>query len=688
MNQRLGGVLCLFVLAGCGGARGTGDGTNLALGRPVSISGVGETNLVAVMTDGRLAPEGARADDAAVGVDGVRSALIVDLGLAQEVGAFLLQADSHDVYFVETSTDQSQWDVRWRVAPLPGMGPLRTRTTVLPARVTARWLRVRPATGRSPSVSELQAFRDAPASWPLEPETGPQPLWPELAGNRLATLSAAVTSLFLLAAGWSVLARRAAFAPSDERRRRALLVAVASASLAAWLNFGNFHFPSFVHTWEMFHYYIGGKYLPELGYTRLYACAAVADADDGIDLRGHVMRDLRTNQVVPAEHELARADECHSTFSPRRWDAFMRDARFFREAMGQGWFAVRNDHGFNATPVWAVAGGLLADMGTASWGQIEALAALDLVLIAAIFTILGRAFGLEAACLGAAWFGTNSLAPFVWTGGGLLRYDWLLALVAGVAALRAERHALAGALLGYATLLRLFPAVAIAGVVLKAGAESVEQRSLRPLVGLARFAGGAALAFVVLGLASTLLAGRVTVWTDFAENIAKHAASVSSNRIGLRVFLSYDTDTRLQLATDPLLADRHETWRAGLQQREAKARPIQLVALAAAALLVARAARGRHAWLAAVLGLTLMPVAFELSGYYYAGFTVLAALSALHPATALALAALACVSNVVMGLWTFPDEQHAVLSLVVVLFSAALPAALAWWPRHPPKQEA
>jgi hypothetical protein len=63
-------------------------------------------------------------------------------------------------------------------------------------------------------------------------------------------------------------------------------------------------------------------------------------------------------------------------------------------------------------------------------------------------------------------------------------------------------------------------------------------------------------------------------------------------------------------------------------------------------------------------------------------------LCALHPTAALGLAALAWVSNAVMGLWTFPDEQHAVLSLVVVLFSAALPAALAWWPRHPPKPQA
>ena len=391
--KRAGLLLGALTLAACGSARGPGDGTNLALGKTVSITGVGETSLAGVMTDGRLAPEGAPADDAAVAVDGVRSALLVDLGREEELGALLLQADSNDVYFVETSADSTRWDIRWRVAPRPGQGPLRTHTTVLPERVRARWLRVRPTTGRSPSVSELQVFREAPAAWATKTRDAHEPRWPSLTGPRLATLTVAVTTLFLVAAA---------------TRRRVLLVVAAAAGMAAWFNFGNFHYPGFIHTWEFFHYYMGGKYLPELGYTRLYACAAAVDAEDGIDLRGHVMRDLRTNEVVAAESELARAGECRRRFSPRRWDDFARDARFFRAAMGQGWNAVRNDHGFNATPVWTIAGGLLARTGPASWGQIGALAAFDLLLLAAIGAILYRAFGLEAACLAAAYFGTTT----------------------------------------------------------------------------------------------------------------------------------------------------------------------------------------------------------------------------------------------------------------------------------------
>ena len=51
-------------------------------------------------------------------------------------------------------------------------------------------------------------------------------------------------------------------------------------------------------------------------------------------------------------------------------------------------------------------------------------------------------------------------------------------------------------------------------------------------------------------------------------------------------------------------------------------------------------------------------------------FMMWGALASIQPATGFALAVLAWVSNIVMGLWSFPDEQHAVLSLIVVAFGA------------------
>ena len=661
-------------------AAGAEASSNVALGRPVTLEGVGENNLVAAVTDGKLAPEGARPDDSACGLQGVRSALVIDLGSAHPLRALLVQADVSDVYFVETSTDGQAWDVAWRVPPLAGVGSLRTRRIVWPEARTARFVRIRPTTGQAPSVSELQAFDGVPDSWPpldLSHRGARLPMWPSLSGARLGLLAMAVAALLLAVVVWSALARRYTETPGELRLRRGVLVATAVAALVAWFNFFNFHYTGFVHTWEVFHYYMGGKYLPELGYARLYLCAAAADLEEGIDLRGHAMRDLRTNQMVAAESELARASECARRFSPRRWDEFRRDARFFREAMAVGWLAVRGDHGFNATPAWAVAGRLLAGSGPASWSQIGFLAVIDLVLLAAVFGILARVFGWEAACLAAGFWGTNTLGLFVWTGGGFLRYDWVLALAIGVAALKLERQTLAGAALGYAAMSRVFPAVVIAGVLAKAVGEAVAERSVAPLRRLARFAMGALAAVLLLGLVSSIVAGRASIWSEFADNTAKHAASISSNLVGLRVWLAYDDDHRLQLTTDPLRQDRHEDWRAQVSARQARVWWVRWLAAFAFLGLLARAARGRPDWVAAVLGLGLMPIALDLSSYYYAGFLLFASLWVVRPAFGVALAGLACVSNVVMGLWSFPDEQQARLSLLVVVFVVAVTAALA-----------
>lgn len=653
--------------------------SNLALGRPVTLEGVGEANLAAVVTDGRLAPEGAAPDDSACGLQGVRSALSIDLGALHDVRAFLVQVDVSDVYFIEASADGKAWDVVWRVPPLAGAGSLRTRRVVLAQPKPARWVRIRPTTGQSPSISELQVFGGEP-DWPAldQSRRGARlPMWPSLSGPRLGLLAMSVAALFLLAAGWSGLARRYTEGPREARVRRGVLVVAAALALVSWFNFFNFHYTGFVHTWEVFHYYMGAKYLPELGYTRLYLCAAAADIEDGIDLRGHPMRDLRTNRTVPAESELARASECGRQFSPRRWDEFRRDARFFRDAMGVGWLAVRGDHGFNATPAWAIAGRLLAGSGPASWSQIVFLAVLDLILLAAIFVILGRVFGLETACLAAGFWGTNALGLFVWTGGGFLRYDWVFWLVVGVAALKLERRALAGFALGFATLLRVFPVLAIVGLLAKALAEAAAERSLAPLRRLAPFAAGAAAALLLTALASSLVAGRASIWTEFADNTAKHTASISSNLVGLRVWLAYDAGHRLQMTTDPLRQDRHEDWRAHVARRQHRLRFVKWLAAAGFLWLLARAARGRPEWAGAVLGLGLMPFALELSSYYYAGFVLYAALWTIRPALGVALAGLACLSNVVMGLWSFPDEQHARLSMLVAVFAALVTATLA-----------
>jgi hypothetical protein len=653
---------------------------NVAAGHVAAL--LGTSGQAEVVTDGRLLPEGAAPDGETVRLQDVNASLVVDLGGVRSLKALLLQASVADVYFVEASADGAEWRVCWRLPPISGEPEMRTRTTLLPRPVAARWLRVRATTTRGAAVSELQAFETASPLFPpldLSRPNAALPLFPGITRERIASLSAALAGALVLAALWGLLGRRYAASAFELRLRRGTLLALAVAAMTAWPNFLNFHYYGFVHTWEVFHYYLGAKYLPELGYTRLYACTAVADAEDGLDLRGYRLRDLRDNSVVAATSALDRASECHESFSAGRWEDFRRDARFFRAAMGpDAWTAVRNDHGFNGTPAWALLGGSLAGLAPASRIQIRLLTFIDVGLVLSLVVVLGLGFGLEAACLGAGYFGLNALAPFGWTGGGFLRYDWLLCLVVGLGALRRERPVLAGCALGASAALRIFPACAIVGVALKAAVEALEERSLRPLRQRARFALGLAATGVALIVGPMLVTGRPRIWSEFAVNSAKHVATQSVNLVGLRVFLGYEDAARLELTTDPLLLDRFALWQRGVSAAQHAASPAQWAAAAAFVLLLTLAVRGKPDWVAAVLGIGLMPVLFQLSSYYYSALIAYAALVPLAPGVGLGLASIAWLTTVIAGLGLPPDTQYAWQSLAIVGFVVAVVGGLAW----------
>jgi hypothetical protein len=690
LSRRASAALA-FALLGLACARHDGSAPsppppNVASGRAVSLSGGrGEP---AAVTDGRLAPEGAAPDStAAVLLEDVRSSLDVDLGRVQPVGALLLQARADSTYFLETSVDGSVWQIVWRSLPVAGASGLRTRTAVLPRVGPARWLRVRPTKEAPAAVSELQAFAAEPETWPALDLSLPYsrlPLWPALTRERAAVLFTAIGALLMLVVAWSALARRFPEGIAEARTRRAVLAAVGALSLLAWPNFLNFNYFGFVHRWDVFHYYMGGKYLRELGYTRLYACAAAADAEDGIDLRGRVMRDLRDNRMVPAEAVLELSPECRTRFSPRRWEEFRHDARFFRDLIGaDGWAATRSDHGFNATPAWAVIGGPIANLAPASLTQVTLIALLDVLLVLAIVAVIGICFGLEAGGIAAGYWGVNALAAFGWTGGGFLRYDWVFWLVVGVAALRREHPTLAGFALGYSTLLRVFPACAILGVALKVLVEAAAERSVRPLARQARFALGAAAATVLFVGASSLMVGRAQIWREFADNSAKHLETASANLVGLEPLAGYQAGVRLETLTDPLLVDEHAVWRTRLSAAERASWPARAALAGAFLLLLVVALRGVPAWGAAVLGLGVMPVLLKLSSYYYVALVAYAALWPLSAGVGLALVGFAWATNVILALGLSPDGAYAWLSLALLALVTGVTAAFAWRGRGP-----
>ena len=118
----------------------------------------------------------------------------------------------------------------------------------------------------------------------------------------------------------------------------------------------NIRYPEYYHRHEFFHYYLGSKYTQELGYKRIYECAAAAEIDmgKGAEVRRRELRDLRVNLIKPntAPDVAAHIDECKPRFSPKKWEAFKKDVAWFAQVSRGGyWDNMQKDHGYNPPPV-------------------------------------------------------------------------------------------------------------------------------------------------------------------------------------------------------------------------------------------------------------------------------------------------------------------------------------------------
>jgi len=627
------------------------------------------------LIDAPLLPEGSAWNaPTAVVLENVGDPLVADLGRSVQFRALLLQADGNDVYWLEASEDGQAWIVVWRVPRTYGLPGLRTRTNTLSEQASARFLRVRATSGDGGfSVARLRVYPEPPDPWPPVLDrslaSASLPLFPMLTPDAINTLQGAAAVLGLLGAVF--LATR----PAAVRASRGLLGIAAVLSACAWINFGNFRYHDVVHVWEVYHYYVGAKYFPELGYDRLYACSAVAEAeDDGRQsLNDRRIRDLATNRVVSAESVLADPAACRSHFSEARWRSFRADVRVFRERLGASWREALLDHGFNATPVWTLAGGLFANAVPATPNGIAILVACDFALILGALGLVFAGFGFEAGCIAVIFFGVNAFSRYAWTGGAFLRYDWFFWAAAGVWALRRDRPVLAGFALTYTALLRIFPAALLAGVVLQGIGEAIRARGFTPLLRLRPVLLGAAIGLALLLPSAAAATGGLSVWRDFATNSRKYLATEADNRLGLATLAAYRHDRREALTLDPLRPDTYADWSASqtatLQQRRWLVLGVQCVFV----LLLAWASAGHKPWVAAVLGAGLLPIAFRMANYYYGLLCLGATLAVINPAIGLGLASLAWASRLAADLWPAYDERAAALSALAVAFAFATP---------------
>ncbi len=407
-----------------------------------------------------------------------------------------------------------------------------------------------------------------------------------------------------------------------QKRAGELLGLMAAVSTAAWFNFGLFHGAGFVHYWEQFHYFLGSKYFPELGYDGLYVASLAAQQESSPELPLQpFVRDLRTNAVAPTYAVPEHKAEVRGRFSAARWRQFVDDNQGFVESNSVDYLRqIRTDHGYNPTPTWTFVARIADRFLPASRANLELLGLFDPLLLAVMFVVVFRTYGSRVGCLALVIFGLGYPWRFDWVGGAFLRQDWLAAVVVGVCMLKRERFVLAGALFAYATMVRIFPVVFVFGLVVVAIRGLVRRESLG---WLGRFAGGFTLSVGVCLLAGCLAGRGAGAWPEFARNLAKHRGTWLTNNVGSKNLVLYGPETVKRRLVNWTLPEPWSMWQVHMDRLQLERRP----AVVAIALLMLALA-GAAAWRsppdeAAALGVVAVFAVVVLTCYYWVMLLVL-----------------------------------------------------------------
>jgi hypothetical protein len=534
------------------------------------------------------------------------------------------------------------------------------------------------------AVGEGSTAELAPSATPRSAVSGVavEPVGPVTPRQPLLRAAVALAGACVLLFG----VRAARGAAWRRRLRDALLLGLGVAGGLLWIN------PLTIargqlHPYEFFHYYLGAKYSSELGHSRLYACTTVADLEDGLVRRveRRAIRNLETYAIESTGALVGDPDRCKSHFSAERWQLFREDVRFFRQRLPPTqWERMLKDHGYNGTPVWALLGSALAGSGPVSAARIRALALVDPLLLAAMGGAVAWAFGWRTLCVALIFLGTFAPAPSRWTAGAYLRQDWLLASVAGVCLLRRQRPAAAGAAFAFAGLLRIFPFVMLAGVGARALAGMLRERRLRISREHVRLGVAALLVSAGLLALSSPTGEGFDAWPRFFDKARLHLDSPLLNYMGLATVLSYDPAFRSARTLRPSLDDPLATWKRARKRTLAARLPAYWMLVAGLGLLLLFAVRDQPDWAAAALGIGLVPVAGELTCYYYAVFFAYALLAARRVAVGVMLLCTAALSQAVEVHWAVIDEVFAAQSLLIITCVVAVMGLFAWPRRQEP----
>ena len=320
------------------------------------------------------------------------------------------------------------------------------------------------------------------------------------------------------------------------RTRASFLLALGMVTVGVKDDVGRL-FEGEVRVWNVYHYYLGAKYFPELGYHDLYLATLAADREaDGV-FEPHVekIRSLRTYEVRRLTDE-DRAYDPSEHFQPARWEEFKHDVSALAEHRSpRGWRNVFRDRGYNGTPTWTAMGRAITAWLPADATGLVLLASLDLLLLPLTAFVVLRTFGPSAATAVLLLFvaSPTNVARLV---GGFLQTDWLCAVVLGACLLQRRRYGWAAVALAFATTTRLFPAVLVATAIAPVFFDTLRNRTWRLSSGWRRF--------LLVFVASSLFAVGIGIigngrgadgWTEFARAISVHRTThvLGDRRIGL-----------------------------------------------------------------------------------------------------------------------------------------------------------
>lgn len=295
---------------------------------------------------------------------------------------------------------------------------------------------------------------------------------------------------------------------------------------------------------DVTYYYLNSKYFDELGYSELYPAMLLADEEAGNHLRSiNTYRDLYTYREVPRDK--IYDSEVKYEFSRQRWQQFKNDVDYLvSHNISGGWSYFFIDHGYNAPPTWTIIGGTLSNLVPVE--LLKWITSIDLVLVVIMFVVIFKVFGINALIYSLLFFVITFSGRWPILGQALLRFDWLAALVVAMAMLKKERHGLAGGLIMYAALSRIFPVLFFIPYGFYILFKVIKEKRIDKF-GYS-FMLGAGTVFLFLVITALLFLGWPS-FTESAETLHRHSHTYSSHRVGLAdaIFFRFET-TREEMA--------------------------------------------------------------------------------------------------------------------------------------------